>query len=59
MNLPVHPVITDAVAMATKEGKKPMDLMSKYLTDTTVLNALQKQVANWTKDIRKVSEAVV
>ena len=59
INLPVHPVISDSVALATREDKKPMELMTKYLSDTTVLNALQKQVANWTKDIRKVSHVTV
>ena len=55
VNLPVHPLVTDAVVTATKENKKPLEVISMYLADTTVLNALQKQVANWTKDIRKVS----
>lgn len=54
VNLPVHTVISDAVAQSAREGKKPMELMNRYLNDTTVLNALQKQVASWTKDIRKV-----
>ncbi len=52
----VDPVISEAILLATKENRKPIELMSKYLSDITVLNKLQKQVDNWTKDIRKVSQ---
>ena len=56
VTLPVHPIIQDAVELASREDRKPtIEDIGDKISDTTFINALQKQVTNWTTEIRKVS----
>ena len=56
ISLSIHPIIQDAVALASREDRKPtIEDIGNNISDTTFLNALQKQVINWTTEIRKVS----
>ena len=56
ISLSIHPIIQDAVALASREDRKPtIEDIGDKISDTTFLNALQKQVTNWTTEIRKVS----
>ena len=55
ISLPIHPIIQDAVKLASREDRKPtVEDIGDNLSDATFLNALQKQVANWTREIRRV-----
>ena len=55
ISLPIHPIIQDAVKLASREERKPtVEDIGDNLSDATFLNALQKQVANWTREIRRV-----
>lgn len=59
ITLPIHPLITAAVETAFKQDRKPVaEDLGDHLSDATFLNALQKQVATWTREIRKVSVRV-
>lgn len=55
ITLSMHPVISAAVTKAAEQGRKPVaEDVGDNLSSTTFLNALQKQVASWTREIRKV-----
>ena len=55
ISLPIHPLITKAVESAAEADRKPtVEDIGENLSDATFLNALQKQVALWSKEIRKV-----
>ena len=56
ISLPIHPIIQDAVTLASREDRKPtIEDIGNNISDTTFLSALQKQVTNWTTEIRRVS----
>ena len=56
INLNFHPVVSQAVEKAAKENRRPViEDVGDYVTDATFLNTLQKMVATWTREIRKVS----
>ena len=51
-----HPIITEAVMKAIKQGRQPViEDIETHLDDSTFLNDLQKQVATWVTEIHKVS----
>ena len=51
-----HPIITEAVMKAIKQGRRPViEDVETHLADSTFLNNLQKQVATWVTEIHKVS----
>ena len=55
ISLPIHPVIVEAVKKAGDQNRRPVvEDIGNHLNDATFLNALQKQVATWTREIRKV-----
>lgn len=55
ITLLIHPVISNAVSKAVGQDRKPIaEDVGDNLVNTTFLNALQKQVATWTREIRKV-----
>ena len=54
ISLPIHPTIQGVVKKAG-EGKKPsVDNLGEMVTDSVFLNALQKDVSRWIKEIQKV-----
>lgn len=56
ISLPIHSIISEAVENASKQDRRPVvEDVGEHLSDVTFLNALQKQVGMWTKEIRKVS----
>jgi dynein heavy chain 1 len=56
ISLPIHPIIAKAVEKAAEADRKPLvEDVQEHISDATFLNFLQKQVALWTKEIRKVT----
>ena len=56
ISLPIHPTIQGVVKKASDSGRKPTaEELSSYLGDSTFLNALQKDVSRWIREIQKVS----
>ena len=56
ISLPIHPTIQGVVKKATDGGRKPSaEALSGSLGDSTFLNALQKDVSRWIREIQKVS----
>ena len=56
ISLPIHPTIQGVVKKATDSGRKPSaEALSGSLGDSTFLNALQKDVSRWIREIQKVS----
>ena len=55
ISLPIHPTIQGVVKKASDGGRKPkVEDLSGSLGDTTFLNALQKDVSRWIREIQKV-----
>ncbi len=55
ISLPIHPAILAAVKTAEEAGKKPhVDDLGASVTDSSFLNALQKDVSRWIREIQKV-----
>jgi dynein heavy chain 1 len=60
ISLPIHPIIAKAVEKAAEADRKPLvEDVQEHISDATFLNFLQKQVALWTKEIRKVNNSFV
>ena len=58
ISLPIHPTIQGVVKKATDAGHKPnAEELSGSLGDSTFLNALQKDVSRWIREIQKVRVA--
>ena len=56
ISLPIHPTIQAVVKKAADGGRKPnAEALSDSLGDSTYLNALQKDVSRWIREIQKVS----
>lgn len=57
ISLPIHPTIQSVVKKANDAGRKPStEELSGSLGDSTFLNALQKDVSRWIREIQKVRE---
>lgn len=57
ISLPIHPTIQSVVKKANDAGRKPIaEELSGSLGDSTFLNALQKDVSRWIREIQKVRE---
>ena len=55
ISLPIHPTIQTVVKKAGDGSRKPtVEDLSGSLGDTTFLNALQKDVSRWIREIQKV-----
>ena len=56
VTLPIHPVVKEVIAKATAEGRKPtvQDFADK-VEDSNFLNALQKGVTRWIREMQKVT----
>ena len=55
ISLPIHPVIVEAIKKAVAQNRRPVvEDIGSHLYDPAFLDALQKQVATWTKEICKV-----
>lgn len=55
ISLPIHPVIVEAVKKASDQNRRPVvEDIGSHLSDAAFLNSLQKTVATWTREIRKV-----
>ena len=55
ISLTIHPLIVEAVKKAVDQNQRPVvEDIGSHLADAAFLNALQKQVATWTREIRKV-----
>ena len=55
ISLPIHPTIQSVVKKASDSGKKAtVEDLTGSLSDTTFLNALQKDVSRWIREIQKV-----
>lgn len=57
ISLSIHPIISEAVQKAAQEDRPPTieDVAGEHLSDSTFVNALQKEVGTWIKEIRKVT----
>ena len=55
ISLTFHPKIVEAVKQAESQSRKPSaEDLGEAVSDTTFLNALQKNVGIWVKEIKKV-----
>ena len=55
ISLQIHPIVVEAVKKAVDQNRRPVvEDIGDHIGDPTFLNALQKQVATWTREIRKV-----
>ena len=55
ITLTVHPHIAAAVKKATEAGRKPkVEDLESAVSDSTFLNAIQKDVSRWVREIQKV-----
>ena len=60
ISLPIHPTIQSVVKKASDGGRKPStEELSGSLGDSTFLNALQKDVSRWIREIQKVIKCVL
>lgn len=56
ISLTIHNTITAVVKKSTEAGKKPtVEELGPLVSDTSFLNALQKDVSRWIREIQKVS----
>ena len=51
INLPIHPTIQEIVEA---KGKPVVEDLGAAVSDSTFLNALQKDVSRWIREIQKV-----
>ena len=57
ISLTIHGTILTTVKRATEVGKKPtVDELGPLVSDSSFLNALQKDVSRWIREIQKVCE---
>ena len=57
ISLTIHGTILTTVKHATEAGKKPtVDELGPLVSDSSFLNALQKDVSRWIREIQKVCE---
>lgn len=55
ISLTIHNTIANTVKRATEAGKKPtVEVLGPLVSDTSFLNALQKDVSRWIREIQKV-----
>lgn len=55
ISLIIHPTIVATVKRATEGGKKPtVEGLGPLVSDSSFLNALQKDVSRWIREIQKV-----
>lgn len=55
INLTIHPVIQSAIQKASEEGRKARVAdLGEHVENSVFLNALQKGVSRWIKEIQKV-----
>lgn len=55
ISLIIHSTISSTVKNATEAGKKPtVEELGSLVSDSTFLNALQKDVSRWIREIQKV-----
>ena len=60
ITLAVHPLITSAVKKAADAGKKArVEDLEDSVSDSSFLNAIQKDVSRWVREIQKVCVLVV
>ena len=59
ISLTIHSTISTTVKKATETGKKPtVEELGSLVSDSTFLNALQKDVSRWIREIQKVCVCV-
>uniref|UniRef100_A0A915BJF8 Dynein heavy chain, cytoplasmic n=6 Tax=Parascaris univalens TaxID=6257 RepID=A0A915BJF8_PARUN len=57
INLTIHPVIQSAIQKASEEGRKARVAdLGEHVENSVFLNALQKGVSRWIKEIQKVTK---
>ncbi len=55
ITLNVHPLIVAAVKRVTDDGRKPkVEDLEAAVSDSSFLNAIQKDVSRWVREIQKV-----
>ena len=55
ISLPIHPAIMAMVRKAEEAKRRPsVEDLGASVTDSTFLNALQKDVSRWIREIQKV-----
>ena len=60
ITLTVHPLIASAVKKAADAGKKArVEDLEDSVSDSSFLNAIQKDVSRWVREIQKVNELTV